>query len=122
MKQARKRPRLVQAKRGWGSAGFFTVNHATPQKLSKKCLALLLASLVRHRTVKLTLLTTDNGSTVKNENYYCRHQNFLGPRELEKPRACPKGAAGINFKSMSRNESLANVVALTSGINRRRFL
>ncbi len=42
-----------------------------------KCLALLLASLLRHRTVNLTFLASENLSGAKNESCYRRFQNFF---------------------------------------------
>ena len=42
-----------------------------------KCLALLLASLLRQRTVNLTILATENHSGAKNESCYRRFQNFF---------------------------------------------
>lgn len=42
-----------------------------------KCLALLLSSLLRHRTVNLTILATENQSGAKNESCYRRFQNFF---------------------------------------------
>jgi len=42
-----------------------------------KCLALLLSSMLRHRTVNLTILATENLSGAKNESCYRRFQNFF---------------------------------------------
>ena len=42
-----------------------------------KCLMLLLTSLLRHRTVNLTILATENLSGAKNESCYRRFQNFF---------------------------------------------
>lgn len=42
-----------------------------------KCLTLLLVSLLRHRTVNLTILATENHSGAKNESCYRRFQNFF---------------------------------------------
>lgn len=42
-----------------------------------KCLALLLVSLLRHCTVNLTILATDNLTGAKNESCYRRFQNFF---------------------------------------------
>ena len=42
-----------------------------------KCLALLLASLLRHRTVNLTILATENLSGSANESCYRRFQRFF---------------------------------------------
>lgn len=42
-----------------------------------KCLTLLLASMLRHRTVNLTILATQNLSGAKNESCYRRFQNFF---------------------------------------------
>lgn len=42
-----------------------------------KCLALLLASLLRHNTVNLTILATENLSGAKNESCYRRFQRFF---------------------------------------------
>jgi hypothetical protein len=42
-----------------------------------KCLMLLLTSLLRHRTVNLTILATENLTGAKNESCYRRFQNFF---------------------------------------------
>ncbi len=42
-----------------------------------KCLTLLLTSLLRHRTVNLTILASENFSGAKNESCYRRFQNFF---------------------------------------------
>ena len=42
-----------------------------------KCLSLLISSLLRHRTVNLTILATENLSGAKNESCYRRFQNFF---------------------------------------------
>lgn len=42
-----------------------------------KCLTLLLASLLRHRTVNLSILATANTSGAKNESCYRRFQHFF---------------------------------------------
>jgi len=42
-----------------------------------KCLTLLLTSLLRHRTVNLTILATENLTGTKNESCYRRFQNFF---------------------------------------------
>ena len=42
-----------------------------------KCLALLLSSLLRHRTVNLTLLATEDLTAAKNGSCYRRFQNFF---------------------------------------------
>jgi transposase len=42
-----------------------------------KCLTLLVSSLLRHRTVNLTILATQNLSGAKNESCYRRFQNFF---------------------------------------------
>jgi len=42
-----------------------------------KCLTLLLTSLLRHRTVNLTILATENLTGAKNESCYRRFQNFF---------------------------------------------
>ena len=42
-----------------------------------KCLTLLISSLLRHRTVNLTILATENLSGAKNESSYRRFQNFF---------------------------------------------
>jgi hypothetical protein len=42
-----------------------------------KCLALLIASLLRHRTVNLAILATENLSGATNESCYRRFQNFF---------------------------------------------
>lgn len=42
-----------------------------------KCLTLLLASLLRQRTVNLTILATENYAGAKNESCYRRFQNFF---------------------------------------------
>jgi len=42
-----------------------------------KCLMLLLTSLLRHRTVNLTILATQNLTGAKNESCYRRFQNFF---------------------------------------------
>lgn len=42
-----------------------------------KCLILLLSGMLRHRTVNLTILATENLSGAKNESCYRRFQNFF---------------------------------------------
>jgi len=42
-----------------------------------KCLTLLISSLLRHRTVNLTILATETLSGAKNESSYRRFQNFF---------------------------------------------
>jgi len=42
-----------------------------------KCLTLLISSLLRHRTVNLTILATGNLAGAKNESCYRRFQNFF---------------------------------------------
>jgi len=42
-----------------------------------KCLALLITSLLRHRTVNLTILATENLTGAKNESCYRRFQRFF---------------------------------------------
>jgi len=42
-----------------------------------KCLTLLISSLLRHRTVNLVILSTENLSGAKNESCYRRFQNFF---------------------------------------------
>lgn len=42
-----------------------------------KCLALIVCSLLRHRTVNLTILATENLCGTKNESCYRRFQNFF---------------------------------------------
>lgn len=42
-----------------------------------KCLTLLLDSMLRHRTVNLTILATENLTGAKNESCYRRFQNFF---------------------------------------------
>ena len=41
-----------------------------------KCLTLLLSSMLRQRTVNLTILATENLTGAKNESCYRRFQNF----------------------------------------------
>ena len=42
-----------------------------------KCLTLLLASLLRHRTVNLAILATETSSGASNQSCYRRFQNFF---------------------------------------------
>ena len=42
-----------------------------------KCLILLMTSLLRHKTVNMTLLATENHTGAKNESCYRRFQNFF---------------------------------------------
>ncbi len=42
-----------------------------------KCLVILLAALLRHRTVNLTILATENTTGAKNESCYRRFQHFF---------------------------------------------
>lgn len=54
------------------------LNSALDLNLARlKCLALLISSLLRHRTVNLTILATENLSGAKNESCYRRFQNFF---------------------------------------------
>lgn len=53
-----------------------------------RCLALLLASLLRHRTVNLAILATENSSGASNQSCYRRFQNFFLTSAL------PLGAIG----------------------------
>ncbi|MBK1835709.1 IS4 family transposase [Roseibacillus ishigakijimensis] len=56
------------------------INQFAPLKLNLarlKCLSLLAASLLRHRTVNLTLLATENLTGATNESCYRRFQRFF---------------------------------------------
>ena len=54
------------------------LNSALDLNLARlKCLTLLITSLIRHRTVNLTILATENLTGAKNESCYRRFQNFF---------------------------------------------
>ena len=62
------------------------LNSALDLNLARlKCLTLLISSMLRHRTVNLAILATENLSGAKNESCYRRFQNFFLKCPLSSP-------------------------------------